>query len=150
MKFIYTKVLARLKQIPELAWVDLDKGQLEYYDKRPAVKFPCALIGIQIPRAEDMDNRKTIQQCQALVTIRLAFDYTGNTSGVTPDAELQKSLAYFDLVEKVYTYLQGFRDEKNLNPLSRQNLREERRDDGYKVISIPFSTAFIDRAAIPV
>ncbi|WP_143960242.1 hypothetical protein [Litoribacter populi] len=144
MQFIYEKVLAKLQEIPELRWIDLDKGQLDSYETRPNVNFPCALISMQLPRCEDLGAKK--QQCTALVTIRLGFDFSGNTSSVTPEAERAKSLAYFDLCEKVYQKLQGWNDE-NINKFSRQNFREERRGDNYKVVAIPFSSGFLDFSA---
>lgn len=142
MKFIYEKVLAQLQTIPELRYIDLDKGQLEGYELKPSVSFPAALISIQLPRCEDLGAKK--QRCQALITIRLAFDISGNTSNITPADKRADSLAYFDIVESVYAKLQGFKDA-NMNAFSRQNLREERRPDKYKVVAIPFSSSFIDQ-----
>lgn len=141
MEFLYEKILERLQAIPELKWIDLDHGQLDYYEHRPSVSFPCALIGLQISKAEDLGAKK--QTCQAIVNIRLGFDFTGNTNAVTSKPQREKSMHYFKVANEVYKALQGFKDE-NINSLSRMNLREEKRNDHYKVINIPFSTAFND------
>lgn len=146
MKFLFQSIQARLKaEVPELRWIDMDKGQLDYYDK-PPVSFPCALISVQLPRTVDLGAKK--QKCDALVVIRLGFDFSGNTSQITPDAAMNKSLQYFDLAEKVYEALQGYQ-ESTYNTLSRQSLREEKRPDMIKVVNIPFSTSFVDFRANP-
>lgn len=143
MEFIYEKVLAQLATIPEIKYCDLDKGQME--TEYPSVSFPAALINMQLPRCEDLGAKR--QKCQALISIRLCFNFSGNTNSKTPELERQKSFAYFELAEKVYQAFQGFKDE-NINAFSRQNMREERRPDKYKVVVITFSTSFIDKSAV--
>lgn len=146
MKFLFKSIQERLtKEVPELRWIDMDKGQLDYFE-RPPVSFPCALISVQLPRTIDLGAKK--QKCDGLIVIRMGFDFSGNTSHVTPEAALEKSLAYFDLVEKVYGALQGY-GESSYNTLSRQSLREEKRPDMIKVVNIPFSTSFVDFRAKP-
>jgi len=141
---IYEKLFAKLSEVAELNWIDMDKGQLDYYETRPSVQFPCALISVQLPKCDDIGAKK--QNCQALITVRLAFDFTGNTSAATPAAERAKSLAYLNLCEAVYKKLQGWKDA-GFNALSRQSYREEKRTDHYKVGYMPFTTSFIDLAA---
>jgi hypothetical protein len=146
MKFLFKSIQDRLKsEVPELRWIDMDKGQLDYFE-RPPVSFPCALISVQLPRTVDLGAKK--QKCDALIVIRLGFDFSGNTSHVTPETALEKSLEYFDLVEKVYEALQGYQ-ESTYNNLSRQSLREEKRPDMIKVVNIPFITSFVDFRANP-
>jgi len=143
MDEIYEIILAKLDEIVELKWIDLDKGQLETADSRPPVLFPCALISIQYPNTEDLDYKGTSQDCNVQIGIRVANDYTGNTSAVTPDAERAKSLEYLKLVQKVYKKLQGYTDA-SLNQLSRRSQREERRGDQIKVMQINFVSQFED------
>lgn len=50
MKQIYLTLLELLNLVPALKFTDLDKGQLEFYQTRPAVAFPCALIKIEITK----------------------------------------------------------------------------------------------------
>lgn len=145
MKHIFNNILTRLKaEVPELKWIDLDKGQMNFL--KPPVVFPCALINIQIPRAENMNSKK--QACEAAVMIRVCFDFTGHTHSATPDLERAKSLAYFDIKEKVYTTLQGW-GTADMNALSRVNEFEEPRPDAYKVTNITFKTAYHDFTAAP-
>lgn len=143
MKNIYEAIVNQLRTaVPELKWIDLEKGQMNY--PRPPVVFPAALIGISLPKTEDLNHTK--QVCDAYVTVKICFDFTGNTSISTPEVNRLESLAYFDLAEKVYAKLQGW-STGEFNPLSRFNLAEELRPDGYKVIKISFRTSFHDFTA---
>ena len=145
METLFNKIVERITTIvPEIKWTDLDKGQINNFEIKPPILYPAVLIGLQLPRTLDMDNAGKVQECNALVNIRLVVDYSGNTSAVTPEAEREKSMAYFRLADKVYKALQGWGDPA-FNELSRQSLREEQRPDGLKVINMPFTTAYIDR-----
>lgn len=143
MKNLYQAIVEKIKtDIPELKWADLDKGQMNY--ERPPISFPAALINIQLPKCDDLNTKK--QLVDANIIIRLCFDFTGNTSGVTPKMERDKSLAYFDILEKVYKTFQGF-GTAEFNELSRINVFEEQRPDAYKVVGIVFKTAYQDFTA---
>lgn len=138
MTTIYESILARLTaQVPELKWIDLEKGQMNY--ERPTIVFPAALIGISLPKIENLNQKK--QVCEAYVTIKLCFDFTGNTSVSTPEATRLASLAYFDLCDKIFNVLQGWGNGE-MNPMSRINVAEELRPDAYKAVKIIFKTAF--------
>lgn len=142
MKHIFEAITQRLDTIPGIKWVDEDKGQMNF--ERPPVLFPAALVDIQLQKADDLNTK--IQTCQALVTIRLAFDFTGSTNTKAPASAREKSLAYYDLVEEVHKALQGWGTQE-FNPLSRRQLIQEKRPDGYKVVAMPFSTYYRDVSA---
>lgn len=139
MKEIFKSTTAQLGTIPSLKWIDEEKGQLNF--ERPPVLFPCALVDITLPKTKDM-NRK-LQECDVIITVRLAFDFAGNTSNETPDEARDKSLEYYDIVEEVYQLLHGWTDGR-FNPLSRAGFYPEKRPDGYKVVAMPFVTQFLD------
>jgi len=121
----------------------LDKGQMNF--ERPAIVFPAALITIQIPQAENLNNTK--QLVNAIVTIKLCFDFTGNTSNITPELERLKSLEYLDKVDKVYSKFQGWRTNE-FNPFYRITNFSEQRPDAYKVNSTSFKTAYHEAITI--
>lgn len=137
------KLLSIFNQLQKLRWVDMDKGQLEFYQTRPSVAFPCALIKIEINKTEDLGNN--IQRCYGSGTIRLAFDYVGETSAKTPTALRKQSLEYFELVKAVYLAVQG--KKGGVGKFSRSFAREENRPDGLKVLNIPFATVWLDKSA---
>jgi hypothetical protein len=138
MKELYLSILQYLESITELNYIDKDKGQLEAYQTRPAVAFPCALIKLNLPTIEKLG--KGVQRCTADFTIRLAFDYVGATSSQTPTLTLHQSLNYFDVVEKVQNCLQ---DSLFKNHTIRQvSAIEETRPDGLLVLNVRFATTY--------
>lgn len=144
MKILYKKLIELLTEIPEIKWVDLDKGQFDLTD-RPPVVFPCALIEIGLPQCSDIGAKK--QQCVAQFTIRLGINVLENTSANTPEARLNSALAYYDLADLVYAKLQGYYD-RQLGSFSRRSITQERRTDGYKVMVLAFETVFTDTTAV--
>jgi hypothetical protein len=142
MRFIYEAILSRIAaEIPELKYVDLDKGQFEI--ERPPVAFPACLVSIQIPSTSE--NQRTNLHKQVMVTLRIGWDFWGNTSSITPTPNRAQSLAYFDLIEKIEAKFQGWDDgSRRFNYFSQMALREERRPD-IKVVSIPFKTSYHDQ-----
>jgi len=142
MKFIYEAILARIAdQLPEIKYVDLDKGQFE--QERPSVSFPACLISLQVSNTQE--NNRTNLHKQLMVSFRIGWDFSGNTSSITPEAARLDSLAYFDLIEKLETAFQGWDDgTRRFNYFSQMALREERRPD-IKVISIPWKTSYHDQ-----
>lgn len=138
MKNIFKTILERLKNVPDINYVDEDKGQLEV-DMRPSVNYPCALFTIEVINAENI--AKNVQLCDAQINVRIAFDYSGNTSSATSNAHIDKSLAYYDTVESVWKAMQGF-ETQQFNALENINQRTELRPDKIKVVSMPFRTRF--------
>lgn len=137
------KQLGIYNQLKKIKWVDMDKGQLEFYSTRPAVAFPCALIKVEIAKTENLGNN--IQRCYGNGTIRLAFDYVGETSAKTPEGLRQQSLEYFQLLKAVYMAVQG--KTGGVGKFDRQSAIEENRPDGLKVLNMPFTTVWIDKSA---
>lgn len=146
MKTIYTAVMARLKeQVPELKWIDLDTGQLEVRTERPALAYPAALIGITIQPKRNLTDK--IQDCEATIIVRLAFDnLPGRTAANAPDAAREKSLSVYDTIADVYTTLQGF-DTNNFDSLYRVRQMKENSVNGLFQYRIEFKTVFEDDTA---
>lgn len=136
--------LAIYNQLKKIRWVDLDKGQLEYYTTRPAVAFPCSLIKIEITKTETIGNN--VQRCNGRITVRLAFDYVGNTAAATPEPIREESLEYFDIAEAVYLVMQG-KGNREVGEFNRSMAVEENRPDGLKVLSIVFTSTWLDKSA---
>lgn len=144
MKNLYQAVIEKIGvAIPEILWADLNKNQMNF--ERPPIVFPAALVDISLPKCIDLNAKK--QLVDAIITIKLCFDFTGNTSLSTPKIERDKSLAFFDIQEKVYQTFQGWCTAE-FNSLSRINVFEENlRPDGYKVVGIVFKTDYQDFTA---
>ncbi len=146
MTDLFIAVSDRLKsEVPALKWIDADDGELENFESRPALAFPCALIDIQLPNCEDYNT--VHQLCHALIRVRVAFDTTGErTSAQTPAAARQRSLEKYAVVDGVYKALQGFCADA-FTELSRKTSASAL-VRGYKVYDITFETTFEDETAL--
>lgn len=141
MEEIYTAIMARLKEtVPELNWIDIDEGQLEYYAERPSVAFPCALIDIAVTQCEDLYERA--QLCRATIGIRVVQNIpTSRTNSVATEPVRTNALERYQLVEKVFESLQSW-GGSGFNPLSRMSQKKESRKDFLFVVRIDFATQF--------
>lgn len=143
MKDVYLKTVARLKTVTALKWIDADDGQLEFFELRPAVSFPCALVDVEYPQCEDLSD--TMQMCNARVTIRLAFEPAGKTNSAAPTLVQSAALARFVTVAACYSALQGWSDT-DVGSFSRVSQITEKREDNLKVIVQVWETTFTEEA----
>lgn len=139
---IYSGIYDLLATIPEIKWVDQDFGQMEM--ERPPVVYPCVLIGIDLPRTENLGQNK--QNCNVIINLRICFSYTGEVSFKAPEEARERGLAYYRTVKEIYKKVQGQRI--GLRPLSRTQQMENNRPDRVKVLDMPFSTMFVDESAV--
>lgn len=142
------KALELYQWLKKFKWIDNDFGQLEFYELKPAVAFPCALISVEIEKT--VDQGEDIQLCYARAGIRMAWDYTGRTSANTPAVIRQQSNEHYKLINAVYRTFQGKigigETIKNFK-FSRRSTIREKRPDGLTVIDLAFNTTFLDRTA---
>jgi len=143
MKDIYLKTVARLKTVPALRWIDADDGQLEFFEERPAVAFPCALIDVEYPECED--ESETAQMVTARITIRLAFEPAGATNSKVPELIQAAALKRYEAVTACYAALQGWSDSE-VSSFSRKSQTTEKRDDNLRVIVQVWETTFEEEA----
>ena len=141
MEEIYTAIMAQLKNtVEELKWIDIDEGQLEYYQDRPSVAFPCAIIDIALNDCRDLYNG--VQLCSATIGVRIVQNcLTRRTTSAATEMVRNTALERYQLVEKVYEALQSW-DSRQFNPLSRVSQKKEKRQDGLFVVRIDFTTQF--------
>lgn len=149
IKTIFTDILSRLDaEVPALKYISMDTGQLLAPDQsgRYPVNWPCALIDVQIPRAESQDAQRKLQEANLSITIKVGFDFTGNTTSDMSEEHLAQSLAYLDTVQAVYEKLQGYKTT-NFRPLTRVRQVDEKRGDAIKVTVLQFTSSFRDSSA---
>ena len=139
MKTLFKAITAQLKTVTELKWIDEDKGQMNF--TKPPVLFPAALVTISYPSIQNLNNTK--QRVSANITVKLCFDYGGNTNIETPEIARDQSLGYYDIMEAVHEALQGFTTGE-FNELKRVNVLPILRPDAYKTTSVLYSTEFLD------
>lgn len=129
------------KEIPELRWIDEDEGQLNTLPgNRPAVDYPCCLIDIHYPRCED--STETEQMVTVSITLKLAFQPTGETNSRAPREVRSRALGRFAMADKVHCCLQGWTAGETLSPLSRRSARSSVTADKMKVYTIVYDTTF--------
>lgn len=141
---LFTLIQDKLKVLPDIAWVDLNFGQLES-ETRPAVQFPCALISIDLPRTEDLGQK--LQKCQGTIGIRLGFDFKGSSSSKAADPVRAKALDYYRITREVYKALQGY-SQTGLSRLKRTSQIEMARPDQIKILDMTFYCEFHDSSAV--
>lgn len=105
MKEIFKNTLNKLNESKLVAFIDRDRGQIDQYNERPAVKFPCALIKVNLPNRKDYSAM--MQRIECRVTIRVAFEKLIEHSNLTTPQRLQKALEYYDTVEAIDRLFQG-------------------------------------------
>jgi len=143
MKTVYNEVIARLAdQVPVLKWIEMDMNQLS--QAQPSVKFPCGLIGIKLPKCKSITN--TLQDCEARISIRLAFDTQMRTAAATPEDARNASMAVYDTIADVYAALQGW-GTQYFNTLDRTSQGDEPTKNGLFIYKLEFSTTFEDATA---
>lgn len=136
MDELYQLIVAELKKVPGIKWIDFDYGQLE--NENLGLKFPCGLIKLS-SNNHDIDESGT-QQKNPTVQLRLAWDAIGSrTSADTPGSVLTRSLAWADVAAEVYDLLQG-ETFGNFEALECTSEGQETRNDGLVVYQYTFIT----------
>lgn len=142
MKTLFLAVTAHLQSLGIFKFIDMDKGQLDSKQLRPAVAFPCALVKCSFPSFDDFGNG--IKNRNGSVRIRLAFDSTGGrTSTSVAKESREQSLGYIDTSETVFEAFRQFAPE-TYTMFEIKEFVPEDRSDGVVLIRMSFSTNRID------
>lgn len=146
---LYLSIMDRLvAEVAALRYIDQDLGQLDNYDIRPAVSFPCALIDISDFESDDMAG-KNMQHAEGLVIITLGFDPFSASNSLAPGDVRLKALEYYDIEQAVHVALHGWRNE-GFSKLLRRKAIKEGREDKFRVRKIAYATSFEDDTTMPV
>jgi hypothetical protein len=147
---LYTEILARLKEkVPEIKYIEQDLGQLEHYDMRPPVTWPCCLIDVADEyEYTDMQGNHS-QLAEGRVMLRIGVVRYSDSNNLVPDNVRENALAYFEIEQKVFAALHGWAPA-GFSRLLRRNAVTEKRDDDIRVRMIPFTVSFTDNSAAPV
>lgn len=139
MKNIFLKTKSLIEETNLVTFIDRDKNQIDNYDVRPAVKFPCALINIAITKRKNLDSKK--QLCNCTITVRVAFERKGESSNISSQSRIDMALSYYDTVDGLEAKLQGYEDSE-VNPFECLSTIDEQRPD-FDVVRLTFATSFI-------
>ena len=134
-------------EVPEIRYIEQDLGQLEVYEDRPAVSWPCVLLDFQV--SEYRDQLLNVQDGDLVITVRIGHNPYSHSHNLAALEVREKALHYYELENKVYKALQGFEHEDFFNPLSRKNAATEKRDDPFRVRVLTFDCGIEDYTAQP-
>lgn len=146
---LYLCIVARLvAEVPALRYIDQDLGQLDNYDLRPAVSFPCVLIDMGDFDTDDMAG-KNMQHAEGLVIVKIATDPFSSSNSLAPSDVRLKALEYYDLEQAVHVALHGWRTT-GFSKLLRRKAGKELREDKFRVRAVAYATSFEDDTTAPV
>ncbi len=129
------------KEVPELRWIDEDEGQLNTQPGvRPPVDFPCCLIDIQYSGCRDITD--TEQVVTASITLKIAFQPTGETNNKVPEHIRKKALERLSITDKIHVAIQGWTADDTISPISRRNARPSVMANKAKLYTIVYETTF--------
>ena len=132
-----------LELLPEkIAYLAEDWGQLDFYNERPPVNFPCVLI--DIAEAEFSDCTRKVQLGEAILTVRVAHFDPVNISALAPNRN--KAFRMFVLLRLIYTQLQGLSGE-GFSGLTRTSLRRGKRESANREYVMPVLVGGAENAA---
>lgn len=136
MKETFKNTLLKLQDSNLIAFIDRDRGQIDRYEERPAVKFPCALIKVNQPRRENLNP--LIQRITETIQIRIATEKLIEQNNLNGSERLNQALGYYDTIEAIINLFQGLK-LGNTDKWECSSVIDEDRSD-FDVVRITFAT----------
>ncbi|MGJ1287603.1 hypothetical protein [Sphingobacterium sp. UBA6308] len=140
MKTTFLKTHQTLQDSQLFNFIDRDRGQIDRYEQRPAVKFPCALIKVNQPKRENLNS--VMQRITETVQIRIAFEKNIDQHNLQTAERLEQALQYYDTIETIRTLFQGLK-LGNTDRWICTSIIDENRPD-FDIVQITFTTSKIE------
>lgn len=144
---LFEALISRLAIVTQLRFVAQDFGQLENYNIRPEVTFPCALIDIEQFNFSDAQN-EFIQIAEGNVLIRLGMVQYTQANNLTPAQWRESALQYYEVEQEVHKVLHGWAPA-GFGKMLRRFAATEKRDDDIRIRLMQYAIAFTDHTASP-
>jgi hypothetical protein len=145
---LYLAILTRLlAMVPALKYIEQDLGQLDAYEIRPAVSWPCCLIDIEETTFSDAGGKLT-QIGEGIISIRNGLIKYSDSGNLTNLAIREKALQYFEMEQQIYTALHGW-TPPGFSRIMRRSSGTEKRTDDIRVRASRFTYTYTDTSAIP-
>lgn len=142
---LYLQLSQHIKtQMPNIRWIDQDFGQLEEFDLRPEVSFPCVLIDFSDAEYEELSSLS--QTGTVMISLRLGFAPFSSANQLSPTNVKVKALEYYNLEQQLYEAIQGFETDFT-TPLIRKRAASEKRQDALRIRVLNFTTSYEDYSA---
>lgn len=132
---------------PSLRFIDQDLGQLEHFEKVPAVSLPCALIDIDDTTFQEAGE--LTQTAEGIFKVRICLGSYSSSSNLAPDEVVDDALSFYEIEQEVFLALHGWGMD-NFKKLIRISANTEKRTDNYRVRIIKFRFGMQDDSATPV
>lgn len=147
---LFLKLQAHIAlKVPAIRWIDQDLGQLENYEIRPAVSWPCVLIDFNQTSFDQMQNNR--QMANITFTLRLGFDSYSSSANTSPATIKEIALKYYEIEQVLYVAVQGFNADELMQDCTRINAATERREgDNFRVRVLTFTAMTEDSSAMPI
>lgn len=137
---LYDEILQKIKtDVPEVRYINQDVGQLENYELRPPVSWPCVLMDVDEFTYSQMQHEQG-QIADGIITIRLGLVQYTQSDNLVPDNIRPNALAYYEVEDKLVQKLHGWAPD-GWSRLIRVKSVTERRDDDIRVRVIQFATS---------
>jgi hypothetical protein len=141
-------VQAKITEVTSIKWVDQNYGQLDSYDIKPPVLFPCALIDLVGFTYEDQPDGR--QRANGRLVISLSTAPYTPSNNVTSNERVAKALNYYDIEEAVVAALHNWTPTPGADKLLRRSVDKVEREDNIRERTLQFEVSFTDAAAVPV
>ena len=136
-----------MSNAPSLRYIDQDLGQLEHFDKVPAVSLPCALIDIDDTTFQEAGE--LTQTGDGILKVRICLGSYSSSSNLSPDDVVEEALSYYEIEQEVFLALHGW-GRDNFKKLIRISAITEKRNDNYRVRVMKFRVGMQDDSATPL
>lgn len=144
MKQFLENTQVKISEVPGIAYIDEDWGQLDDYSPNTPVKWPCCLIDITNVDFSDIGiDRKAMphnrQEGTGNITITFANLKLTNTSFKAPQGQKDDARAILDLIELTHAKIQGFAPVIGSGRLMRKSFKRIKRDDGIQQYQVVYT-----------
>ena len=140
---MFTKLVLRLKsEVQELRYIDADLGQLDHYDIRPAVAWPCCLIDLDEFKFIETGN-KLRQIGDGFITLRIGLVRFSESNNLVADNVRLNALRFYSIENKINQAIHGWEDE-GFSRLLRRFAGTERRTDDIRVRVVKYAVTYND------
>ncbi len=148
MKDIYRLIAERLQnEVEDIKWIDLDNGQIDFFEYRSSVDFPAVLINIKYSNCENVGTDGT-QECDVEIELRCVFNLFDETNIHAPEEVRERALEIFDIMNKIHGCLQNWHNDGTCGVITRRAVSRENRTDGSKVYNMTYRTTYFDSLAV--
>lgn len=143
------QIMVRIQaKAPSVRFIAPDSGQLEFFELKPPVSWPCVLIDLEDFNFSDNGNDLS-QIGTGIIRLRIGLIQYTKVNNLTEKQYRDKGNSYFEVENEVFKALHGWSPNNSTVKLVRRRSGKEKREDDLRVRVIDFETSYKDITAIP-